>query len=488
MRQMYINGKFTSGHAKGEIQVQNPATEEILDSVPAGQPADVEEAVAAARSAFEMWRKMGANERAGLLHEVAHKVHQHKDEIIHLLTLEEGKPVPENAEEVEWVINTFRYYAELGRHHRGNVLASGESSQFNFIIKEPYGVVGCIVPWNYPLLLMAWKVAPALAAGNTVIIKPSEMTPLTALYLAEHCFDHLPAGVLNVITGYGMDTGEPLVKHPNVPVIAFTGSLATGQRIASLAAPMMKKLHLELGGKDATVIAEDADPEIAARAVAYAALINAGQVCTSTERVYLPKQAAAKFTEAIVEHVRSLKLGSGLEATTDMGPMIGEQYRAKFETHIADARAGGAKILAGGGRPKHLSRGFFHEPTVLSGVNHTMLIMREETFGPAIPLMEYTSFDEAIKLTNDCQYGLGAVLISNNPQRIKQFFDDVKAGTIWINDPLTDNYAGPFGGMKYSGGARELGEVGLDEFREVKHVHWDFNMERKSYWFPYGAE
>lgn len=488
MKPMYINGKFTNGHATEEIQVQDPATEEIIDSVPRGKPEDIEEAVQAAKSVFDSWRKLGANERASFLHEVANKVTEHKEKIVQLLTLEEGKPVSENDEEVEWVINTFRYYAELGRHHRGSVLASGESSQFNFIIKEPYGVVGCIVPWNYPLLLLAWKVAPALAAGNTVVIKPSEMTPLTALYLAGHCFDHLPAGVLNVVTGYGSETGEPLVKHPDVPVIAFTGSLATGQKIASIGAPMMKKLHLELGGKDATVIAEDADPEIAAKAVAYAALLNAGQVCTSTERVYVPRRGGAKFTEAIVEHVKSLRIGPGTDSATDMGPMIGDSYRSKFESHIANAKASGAKILFGGGRPKHLSKGFFHEPTVLADVNHSMIIMREETFGPAVPIMEYTTFDEAIKLTNDCMFGLGAVLISNDPKKIKQFFDDVKAGTIWINDPLTDNYAGPFGGMKYSGGARELGEVGLDEFREVKHVHWDFNMEDKPYWYPYGKE
>lgn len=488
MKLMYINGKFTKGNSQEVIEVQNPATEEIIDSVPRGTPEDIEAAVQAAKSQFDMWRRMGANERANHLHEVARKVHEHKEKIVHLLTLEEGKPVSENEEEVEWVINTFRYYAELGRHHRGSVLTSGEASQFNFIIKEPYGVVACIVPWNYPLLLLAWKVAPALAAGNTIVIKPSEMTPLTALYLAEHCFDHLPAGVLNVVTGYGLETGEPLVKHPDVPVIAFTGSLATGQKIASIGAPMMKKLHLELGGKDATVIAEDADPEIAAKAVAYAALINAGQVCTSTERVYIPRRGADKFIEAIVAHVKTLRLGPGLDSTTDMGPMIGEMYRAKFEKQIAEAKSSGAKILTGGGRPKNLTKGFFHEPTVLTNVNHNMVIMRDETFGPAVPIMEYTSFDDAIRLTNDCQYGLGAVLISNDTKKIKQFFDDVKAGTIWINDPLTDNYAGPFGGMKYSGGARELGEEGLDEFREVKHVHWDFNMEDKSYWYPYGRE
>jgi len=486
MKLIYINGQFTKGNANGEIEVTNPATEEVLDTVPRGTAEDVDIAVRSSKEAFRSWRKIGANERTSLLHEVASKVRSHKEEIVHLLTLEEGKPIPENDEELEWVANTFDYYAELGRHDKGRVIPPGESSQFNFILKEPYGVVGCIVPWNYPLLLMAWKVAPALAAGNTVIIKPSEMTPLTALFMAEHCFDGLPAGVVNVITGFGAETGEPLVKHPDVPVIAFTGSLATGQRIASHAAPMMKKLHLELGGKDATVIAEDADPELAAKAVAYAALLNAGQVCTSTERVYIPGSKAKQFTEAIVEHVKSLKLGSGLEAATDVGPMIGDLYRAKIETHVEDARLRGAQVLTGGQRPQHISKGWFYEPTVLTGVDHTMLIMREETFGPALPLMEYTSFEEAIDLVNDCQYGLGAVLLSEDPKKIKMYFEDVKAGTIWINDPLTDNYAGPFGGMKYSGGARELGIEGLDEFRETKHVHWDFNMEDKSYWYPYG--
>ena len=486
MKLMYINGEFTKGRSQGEIEVTNPATEEVIDSVPRGNAEDVESAVRSSNEAFKSWKKMGANERTSLLHEVASKVRSHNEEIVHLLTLEEGKPIPENEEELDWVANTFDYYAELGRHDRGRLIPPGEHSQFNFILKEPYGVVGCIVPWNYPLLLMAWKVAPALAAGNTVIIKPSEMTPLTALYLAEHCFDSLPAGVVNVVTGFGAETGEPLVKHPDVPVIAFTGSLATGQRIASHAAPMMKKLHLELGGKDATVIAEDADPEIAAKAVAYAALINAGQVCTSTERVYIPKTKAKQFTEAIVEHVKSLKLGSGFEAATDVGPMIGDSYRAKIEAHVEDARSRGAQILTGGQRPKNMAKGWFYEPTVVAGVDHAMLIMREETFGPAVPLMEYTSFEQAIDLVNDCKYGLGAVLLSEDPKKIKMFFEDVKAGTIWINDPLTDNYAGPFGGMKYSGGARELGIEGLDEFRETKHVHWDFHLEDKSYWYPYG--
>ena len=333
---------------------------------------------------------------------------------------------------------------------------------------------------------MAWKVAPAIAAGNTVIIKPSELTPLSALYLAEHCFDHLPAGVINIVNGYGPEVAEPLVMDPGVPVIAFTGSVATGQRIAAIAAPMMKKLHLELGGKDAFIIAEDADPKIAARALAYAALTNAGQVCTSTERVYLPKKHSSKFIEALLEHVKSLKLGAGIDPGTDIGPMIGASYRDKVADQISEAVAQGAKVLTGGQVPKHLKRGYFYEPTVITHVNHSMRIMKEETFGPAIPIMEYESFEEAIRLTNDSVFGLGACLLTQDALKAKMFMEEVKAGTVWINDPLTDNYAGPFGGMKMSGGARELGQEGLDEFRETKHVHWEFANAVKPWWYPYG--
>lgn len=482
----YINGQFTRGGGTETIDVHDPATEEVIGNVPRGTRADVEATVAAAKEAFVHWRRTPANTRCQLMHEAAAKMREHKEKIVHLLTLEEGKPVPENEEEFEWLVNTFDYYAELGRHERGRVLPSGEYSQLNLVLKEPYGVAACIIPWNYPLLLMAWKVAPALAAGNTVIIKPSEVTPLTTMYLAEHCWQDFPPGVINVINGFGIEVAEPLVQHPDVPIIAFTGSLGTGQRIASIAAPMMKKLHLELGGKDAFVICDDADPEIAAKALAYAALTNAGQVCTSTERVYLPKSKSKDFTEALVAHVKGLRLGAGLDPNTDVGPMIGGSYREKVEGHIAEAVQRGAKVLTGGKRPAGFARGFFYEPTILSGVDHSMKIMREETFGPAIPLMEYDTFEEAIELANDCVFGLGACLLTSNPMNAKIFLEEAKAGTVWINDPLTDNYAGPFGGMKLSGGARELGQEGLDSFRETKHVHWDFNTTAKSWWYPYG--
>jgi acyl-CoA reductase-like NAD-dependent aldehyde dehydrogenase len=487
VKSIYVDGRFIAGRAKDAIPVSDPATGEVIDEVPCCDAPDIDAAVAAARSAFPGWRGTVANDRATLLHEVATRMRAHGESLIELLTREQGKPWSENEEEVEWSANTFDYYAELGRHEMGAVLPPGATTQFNFTRGEPFGVVGCITPWNFPLLLLSWKIAPALASGNTVVIKPSEMTPLSTLYLAEHVLDGLPPGVVNVVTGRA-EAGEALVRHPDVPMIAFTGSLKTGQLISVSAAPGMKKLHLELGGKDPMVVADDAEPELAARAIAYSALLNCGQVCTSTERVYVPSALAGDFKEALVAHVSGLRLGHGLSRDTDVGPMIGPTYRSAFEAHIEDARERGARVLAGGRRPKGLEAGCFYEPTVLEGVDHSMKIMRDETFGPAIPIMEYQSFDEAIALANDSPFALGACLLSSDPTRIKRFFEEVQAGTIWINDPLTDNYAGPFGGMRMSGGARELGQEGLDSFRATKHVHWDFSTKPKDFWYPYGRE
>ena len=482
---MYINGEYTTGKSTERIPIINPATEEILEEVPRGTPEDAVAAVEAAGAAFQIWKRMPANERAAALHEVATKIRAHHDEIVRLLTQEEGKPIPEHEEELWWVEETFDYYAELARHERGRVIPPGETGQFNFVIKEPYGVVACIVPWNYPLLLLAWKMAPALAAGNTIVIKPSELTPLATLKLVEVACDHLPPGVVNVVTGFGPEVGEPLVTHPDVPVIAFTGSLAVGQRIASLTAPMMKKLHLELGGKDPMVIAPDVAMDQAVSGLAYSALLNTGQVCTSTERVYVHESIMPQFSEELADFVGKLRLGNGLDDDTDIGPMIRDKVRVKVEEQLSEAVAAGAKTLIGGQRPPQISKGFFLTPAVVTNVDHSMRLMTEETFGPVIPLMPYKDFDEAIRLANDCKYGLGACLMTYDARLVKRFFEEVKAGTIWINDPLTDNFAGPFGGMKMSGLGRELGQEGLDEFYEVKHVHWDIEGGVKDFWYPY---
>jgi betaine-aldehyde dehydrogenase len=485
---MYINGKFITSENKETIPILNPATEEVITESIRGTAPDAEKAISAAKKAFTAWKAVPAIERAEKLHQAAAKMRENHAELVRLLTIEEGKPIPENEEEVWWSEETFDYYAEIARHNRGAVLPPADPDQFNFTLKEPWGVVGCIIPWNYPILLLAWKIAPALAAGNTVVIKPSEFTPLTTLKMIEVAFDHFPPGVVNVVTGFGPEVGEPIVTHPDVRMIAFTGSLKTGQRIASLAGPQMKKLHLELGGKDPMVIAPDVDLDMAIRALSYAALINTGQVCTSTERVYVHESIFSQFSEELAHFVGSLKLGNGLDADTDIGPMLRDHFRTKVERQLEQALRSGAKALVGGKRPESFKKGFYLEPAVLVDVNHTMDVMREETFGPVIPLMPYQSFDQAIELANDCIYGLGASLITHDAKLVKRFFENVDAGTIWINDPLTDNFAGPFGGMKMSGLGRELGIEGYDEFCQVKHVHWDIEAQAKEFWYPYGGE
>jgi betaine-aldehyde dehydrogenase len=483
---MWIGGGFVAGSGDGNIEVLNPYTEEVLDTVASGAPSDVERAVEAALIAFAEWSRIPAVERADLLHEIARKLRANEQALARQLTLEGGKPLVENLDEVSWTAACFDYYAQIGRHSRGRVIPSIESSQLSLVLKEPYGVVGCIVPWNYPLLLMAWKVAPALAAGNTVILKPSSVTPMSSLLLVE-AFNHLPPGAVNIVTGSGASVGDALVSHPGVPVIAFTGSTAVGQHIVRQAGPMMKKLHLELGGKDAFIVAEDADLDVAVPGVAWAALLNNGQVCTSTERIYVHDSLYNEFTGLVSEYVEGLLLGDPLSPETDLGPMARDRYRVKVERQVADALQRGARVLTGGCRPTELTTGYFYEPTVLVGVERDMAVMCEETFGPVLPIATFETFDEAIALANDSVYGLGANLYTNNARYVKRFYEEVRAGTLWINDPLTDNDAGPFGGMGMSGLGRELGEEGLDEFRETKHVHWDFSMEPKEWWYPYQA-
>jgi betaine-aldehyde dehydrogenase len=484
---LLINGERVLSTTGEVFDVQDPASEEVIGQAPLGSEEDARHAIAVANAAFKRWRKTTAHDKAHLLHEVAQRLRERTEELATLMTREGGKPLVENRDELSWCAACFDYYAELQRNTRGRVIPSVEPTQLAMVLKEPYGVVAVIVPWNYPILLMSWKVAPALAAGNCVIIKPSEMTPLTTLLLAD-IFDQFPPGVVNIVTGYGATVGRELVVHPGTHMVAFTGSLNTGREIARLAAERVKKTHLELGGKDAFIVAEDADLDVAVPGVAWAALLNSGQVCTSTERVYVHESIAKRFTDHLVDFVKTLRLGSGLDPATDIGPLIGDRYRQKVEDQVNQARHKGARVLTGGRRPPQFERGFFYEPTVLTGVDHSLTIMREETFGPTIPVMSYRTFDEAIALVNDSDYGLGANLFTNDPQKVKQYYEEVKAGTCWVNDPLTDNDAGPFGGMKFSGGARELGEEGLETFLETKHVHWDFTQQRKAWWYPYGRE
>ncbi len=485
MKKMYIGGDFVEGVSKRTFPIENPATEETLDDVPRAGDEDANRAVAAAVEAQKNWSFTPAIERCQQLHEVARRLREHLQEIATLMTLEGGKPLIENMDEVEWVAACFDYYAEMGRNEIGRVIAPVQRHQINLVIKEPYGVVACIVPWNYPLLLLAWKLAPALAAGNTVVVKPSEYTPLSTLLMAERALQHLPPGVVNIVTGYGPEVGEPLVTHPQTDVVAFTGSVTTGRRINMLAAERLKKTHLELGGNDPLIVCDDVDLDVAVRGAVWAAYLNMGQVCTSGERFYVFESVARKFIDRFVDFTRSLRIGNPMGPDVDLGPMISATQREKVEAKLEQSRRLGAQVLCGGKRPERFSRGYYFEPTVVTEVNHSMPLMREETFGPIAPIMVVRDIEEAVQLANDSQYGLGANILTNSLEYALTAAERIKAGTFWINDPLTDNDAGPFGGMRLSGIGRELGSEGLEAFRDTKHIHMDYKLEAKPYWYPY---
>jgi acyl-CoA reductase-like NAD-dependent aldehyde dehydrogenase len=466
------------------LAVENPHTTETIAEVRSASEEQVDAAVAAAREAWPGWARTPAGERCEQLHEVARRLREGAEGLARTMTAEGGKPLVENRDELEWTAAAFDYYAEIGRDHAGRVIPPIEASQLALVVKDPLGVVGCIVPWNYPLLLLAWKVAPALAAGNCVVCKPSELTPLSTLMLAP-VFEHLPAGVANLLAGAG-EVGAAIAAHPDVDCVAFTGSVATGKKVAEACVPRMARMNLEMGGKDAFIVCADvaAEIEVAARGGAWAAFLNAGQVCTSAERFYVEEGVFDEYVAAFVEHTRSLVLGDPFEVATDIGPMVSDPQRAKVVAQLEAATAAGAEVLTGGDRGGQ-ERGHFLSPAVVTGAASDSALLREETFGPVAPLVPVSSLDEAIALANGTEFGLGANVYTANLENAVRCMRELRAGTVWINDPLTDNDAGPFGGFKQSGLGRELGREGLEAFQETKHVHMESKIERKEWWYPY---
>jgi betaine-aldehyde dehydrogenase len=465
-------------------KIVNPATLDVLAEIPDSSAEDVRRACAKASEAQKHWRRLPALERGKLLHEGAGLMREDRPELSKLLTLEGGKPRIENLDEVEWSAACFQYYAEIARNSHGSSIPPTAEHQINFTIKEPLGVVAAIVPFNYPLLLLCWKIAPALAAGNTVVIKPSELTPLATLRMLERSFAHLPEGVVNIVPG-GAETGAALVDDPNVACIAFTGSTAVGTKIAVRAAEQLKRVNLELGGIDPLIVFADADLDVAVPGAAWARFLNNGQVCTSAKRIFIVEDIAKEFVERFVEHTRSLKIGNGMDPETDLGPLVSERARSRVESQVERAVADGARVLAGGRRPAGAGPGWFYEPTVLAEVRPNNSVVCEEVFGPIASIQIVKDADAAIAAAATSDFGLGANIYTQNLTWALTAMQEIKAGTFWINDPLTDNDAAPFGGMRKSGMGRELGEEGLDAFRETKHVHLDFVPERKTFWFPY---
>jgi acyl-CoA reductase-like NAD-dependent aldehyde dehydrogenase len=485
MKKLWIAGAWEDAKKGGVRKIQNPATLEIVDEVAEATAEDAHRAASFAAEAFAHWRRLPAIERGKMLHEAARVMREDRAALSRLLTLEGGKPRIENLDEVEWCAACLDYYAEIARNSHGSSIPPVAEHQVNFTIKEPLGVVAAIVPFNYPLLLLVWKIAPALAAGNTVVIKPSELTPLSTLRLADTAFRHVPKGVLNIVTGTGAEVGEPLVDDPNVQCIAFTGSTAVGTRIAGRAAQSLKRVNLELGGIDPLIVFEDASLDVAVPGAAWARFLNAGQVCTSAKRIFVVEAIAKDFVERFVAHAKTIKLGNGMDPETDMGPLISAKAIARVEDQVKRSIAQGAQVLFGGQRAKSAGPGHFFTPTVLTDVRPNLPVVCEEVFGPIASIQVVKNAEEAIARAAASEYGLGANIYTSNLTYAMRAMSEIKAGTFWINDPLTDNDAAPFGGMRKSGMGRELGEEGLDAFRETKHVHLDFVPEKKAYWFPY---
>lgn len=487
---LLIGGELVPGDGP-QLAVENPFTAETHATIGSASPEQVDAAIAAAREAWPGWSGasgLTAGERCELLHEVANQLREQTEDLARAMTYEVGKPLIENRDELEWTAAAFDYYAEIGRDSAGRVIPPVEASQLAMVVKEPLGVVGCIIPWNYPLLLLAWKVAPALAAGNTVVCKPSELTPLSTLML-HRVFEHLPPGVVNLVAGDG-GVGGAIASDERVDCVAFTGSVETGKKVAAACIPRMARMNLEMGGKDAFIVCPDIAAggaeaiEIAARGGAWAAFLNAGQVCTSAERFYIHDSLFDDYVAAFVDHTRTLKLGDPFEVATDLGPMVSAPQRAKVASQVEAAVAGGAELLVGGDRGGQ-ERGHFYAPAVLTGAGPGSALLTEETFGPVAPLVPVGSLEEAIELANSTPFGLGANVYTRDLETAVRCTRELRAGTVWVNDPLTDNDAGPFGGFKQSGLGRELGREGLEAFQETKHAHIETKLERKEWWYPY---
>jgi succinate-semialdehyde dehydrogenase/glutarate-semialdehyde dehydrogenase len=468
---MFVDGKWADSVTGDTSSIYNPATGEVVDSVPKGNREDVKLAIDLARDRLQKWSAVPPMERSRLLYSITEAIRWSVEELAQCLTKEQGKPLYEARSEVNGFAGCLEYYAGLtGRLRSAEVpFTSGEG--YSVVTKRPVGVVGAIVPWNFPVSLLGWKLSPGLAAGNTFVVKPASTTPLTDLKLAEVMTRAgLPAGVVNVVTGPGSVVGEELLENPKVSKIAFTGETGTGRRIMGQAALTIKRVTLELGGSDPMIVCDDADIDLAVEGAAYGRFRNAGQICTSVKRLFLFQSIAEDFVKKFVEKLSLVRVGNGLDPHTTMGPVHTEQQRQEVEQMIEDAKARGSKVIAGGKRPSGAvyDRGHFYEPTLLTGVDYNSRIAREECFGPALPIFVVKDLEEAIERANDTMYGLGSSVWTKNLDRAQYAAEMIDAGTTWINSPPISRPEVPFGGFKQSGIGRELGVEGLEYYYETK--------------------
>lgn len=473
---LLIDGAWVEGQTRRWVDVIDPSTEEPMGRAAEADMADADRAVAAADRAFRDWSQTAPSARAAILRKGAGLAAARLEELARLLTLEQGKPLREARSEIRAAIDALEYYAEEARRIYGETIPTDHANRRSIVIRQPVGPVAAIGPWNYPVLLLTWKVAPALAAGCTVVAKPPTVTPIAVTrFLGCLVEAGLPPGVLNIVVGPGRTVGDRLVRHPLIRKIGFTGETATGKAIMRAAADGLKRLSLELGGHCPMLVFPDADIALAAKHAAYRAFRNMGQICNAINRIYVHRDVYDAFVEAMVEETRKLRIGRGLD-DLDLGPMTTRDGLEKTIEHIEDARARGARVVYGGGRPEGpaFQRGYFYLPTVLVDVDHSMKVTREETFGPVAPIMTFRDFDEAIRLANDTPYGLVAYVYTRDLKTAVLASERLEAGTVGINNVAGGEVPYPYGGWKESGIGVELSHHGLEEYLLIKHVRVEF--------------
>ena len=470
-QQNYINGKWESAASGKTFPVYDPSTEEVIAHVAASDTADVDRAVKAARAAFDFgpWAQTTAQDRGRILFRLAEKIRQNSTMLAELECRNTGKPIVEAEYDIADVATCFEYYGGLANKVTGHVNPV-PANALSFTMREPVGVAGQIIPWNYPQLMAAWKLAPAIAAGCACVLKPAEQTPLTALEFA-NWFEEagLPPGVVNIVNGLGETAGVALVAHPGVDKIAFTGSAAVGKIIVKSAADTLKRVTLELGGKSPNVFFADADWEAAVDGALFGVFINQGEVCSAGSRILVEKKIYSKFVEAMTEKAKRIKLGPPMERETKMGPLVSKEQYDRVSSYIEIGKKE-AKTAIGGGRPRQMGKGFYVEPTIFYDVDNSARIAREEIFGPVASVIPFDGEPDAIRIANDTPYGLAGAVWTRDIYKAFRVVKSLRAGIVWVNHMQPTYVEAPWGGYKQSGFGRELGPWGLEEYLETKQV------------------
>jgi aldehyde dehydrogenase (NAD+) len=474
-KKLLIDGKWVPAESGKTFETTNPATEKVLCRVAEGSKADVDKAVIAARRAFEEgpWRKMPANERARLLYKLADEIEKRADEFAQLETLDNGKPIRESRwVDVVQTVETFRYYAGWCTKLEGET-NTVNSKFFTYTLREPVGVVGQIIPWNFPMLMAAWKLGPALACGNCVVLKPAEQTPLTALRIAElACEVGFPPGVLNVITGFGPDAaGSAISNHMDIDKVAFTGEDKTGKEIVKASAGNLKRVSLELGGKAPNIVFADADIDAAVKGAMLGIFFNQGQVCCAGSRLFVENKVHDEFLTKLTDHVGKMRQGNGLDEQTVIGPQVSKEQMERILNYCNIAKGEGAKLVCGGESPKgDLADGYFVKPTIFDGVHNDMRIAQEEVFGPVLAVLPFKTEQEVAEQANKIAFGLSAGIWTRDIKKAHKLVNHLKAGTVWVNCYNQFDPQMPFGGYKLSGYGRELGKHSIELYTTVKSV------------------